>query len=726
MTINLNILIEFRNNELETISIERVLWISPDLKDVVLFNIDKELPHVPTLKSTSELEEVLSTPYASILKFDPYKALNAPEQDYLEKHKKTRDIRWEIIKDYIENEPYIYDPDLLKMMISEMKIKTGKSSKRIYSILREYWRGGKTINALMPNYASSGGRGKPKQLKDKKIGRPSKLYIEEGIQGVNVTDADKELFQVGIKHFYRDKKTTLKKAYDEIMQKYYITGYKTVNGTLVPIALPNDQVPNYRQFLNWYNSTFNAKEKIINKNGETKFHLNHRPLLGDATNKAGGPGDIFEIDATIGDIYLVSEIDRSRIIGRPVIYIVKDVYTRMVVGVYVGLEGPSWLAAMMALENTTTNKKEYCKKLGIDIEDEDWPCEHLPKRIKADRGEMESKNADNLVESLGIQIINTPPYRADLKGIVERHFRILNERIKQHWMPGVVHKDFKERGGRDYRLDAKLSLKAFERIIVLTILEHNNSVINGYALQKEMMEVNLLPTPINLWSWGLQHRSGLLKTVDQDLIRLNVMPSKEASVTAEGIVFNKMKYSSGFCLQNGWFEKARIKRWKEIIYYDPRDVQHIYIKTQGNNFIKCQLVEADKRYSQFRLEEVQEQQFVMDINKALNGTSQRQLNIDTNAQIKKIMEQEKKDTNKMNNPDESKAAKLKDIRENRKNEKELMRDIEHWGNTLERDKDKYKAEVIEMTDLIKHSVEDDEDEDYLLNLIIEHDGKEEM
>lgn len=201
------------------------------------------------------------------------------------------------------------------------------------------------------------------------------------------------------------------------------------------------------------------------------------------------------------------------------------------------------------------------------------------------------------------------------------------------------------------------------------------------------------------------------------------MPTREVSITGEGIVFNKMRYSSDFCIENAWFEQARIKRWKEFIYYDPRDIQHVYLKTEGNNFIKCQLVEGDQRYSQFRLEEVQEQQFVMDVNQSLQETFQRQIKIDTDAQIKKIMEDETRDTNEMMNPDESKAARLRDIRENRKNEKEFLRGKEHWGDTLEPDKEQYKAEVIEMKNYINHDNENDED--YLLNLIIQHDEKEE-
>ncbi len=53
MTIHVNTLIEFRNHEMEKIAIERVLWISPDLEDIVLFNIDEEQRYFPTIKSYS-------------------------------------------------------------------------------------------------------------------------------------------------------------------------------------------------------------------------------------------------------------------------------------------------------------------------------------------------------------------------------------------------------------------------------------------------------------------------------------------------------------------------------------------------------------------------------------------------------------------------------------------------------------------------------------------------
>ena len=76
---------------------------------------------------------------------------------------------------------------------------------------------------------------------------------------------------------------------------------------------------------------------------------------------ANGPGSLYQIDATKDDIYLVSRTDRNRIIGRPVVYLVQDVFSRLIAGIAVTLEGPSWLGAMLALENTASDKTPFAK-----------------------------------------------------------------------------------------------------------------------------------------------------------------------------------------------------------------------------------------------------------------------------------------------------------------------------------------------------------------------------
>ncbi|WP_272953158.1 NADH pyrophosphatase zinc ribbon domain-containing protein, partial [Acinetobacter junii] len=40
--------------------------------------------------------------------------------------------------------------------------------------------------------------------------------------------------------------------------------------------------------------------------------------------------------------------DRSKILGRPILYVVIDVFSRMVVGFYIGFHNPSYVVAMQA------------------------------------------------------------------------------------------------------------------------------------------------------------------------------------------------------------------------------------------------------------------------------------------------------------------------------------------------------------------------------------------
>jgi hypothetical protein len=101
-----------------------------------------------------------------------------------------------------------------------------------------------------------------------------------------------------------------------------------------------------------------------------------------------GPGAQYQIDATISDIYLLSQFDASNLIGRPVLHIVVDAFSRMVTGVGISLEGAGWNSAMMAIANMATDKVAFCSEYGIEITENEWPCHHVPAVLRGDRGEL--------------------------------------------------------------------------------------------------------------------------------------------------------------------------------------------------------------------------------------------------------------------------------------------------------------------------------------------------
>ena len=140
----------------------------------------------------------------------------------------------------------------------------------------------------------------------------------------------------------------------------------------------------------------------------------------------------------------------------------------------------------------------------------------LPDAILADRGELLGSQVETLENSFSVRIENAPPYRGDAKGIVERYFHTLQASFKPY-APGVVGKTLvKKRGGKDYRLDAKLTLREFREILVASVLAHNQTHhMEKYDRTSDMPD-DLPMTPLDIWNWGVQHRTGRLRKAPED------------------------------------------------------------------------------------------------------------------------------------------------------------------------------------------------------------------
>lgn len=404
-------------------------------------------------------------------------------------------------------------------------------------------------------------------------------------------------------------------------------------------------------------------------------------------------------------MYLVSSFDRSLIIGRPIVYGVIDVYSRMITGIYVGLEGPSWLGAMMALDNMVMNKVEFCAQYDIAIEESHWPAHHLSEIIIADRGEFEGYSVENLINNLNVKIENTSPYRGDLKGIIERQFRTMNGMIKRK-APGAIQKEYRERGDRDYRLDASLNLDEFTKIIIHLALHHNQKIIDKYPLEKAMIADRLTATPINLWYWGIENKKGRLQTVtDQNVLRLNLLPKGNAKITRAGIRFKGLFYGSEKALNEQWYLKFK-KQSVEVVY-DPRNMNQLFIPhTDGRSFDTCYLLETSAQFKGTFFEEIQFYQDLREELKKEETINQKENTINADVEIESIISQavaQKKSTVPNN---VSKSEKIKDIRVNRQAEKIMNRNDEKFD--LVEKVSKQPTQVIEFTSKNRQSEESHE------------------
>ena len=685
-----NNLIEWINEEGEHL-IERILWIDQDYTIAITINIFVKTGF-PISRRIVDIVDALSDCQAKKTENDPFSHKNLVKDETLsEMEERIRGKAWKLISSLVspENEPSIYYKNSRGSMIKEAvrHFNTGKSEgsrqekngervteKTIYTYLRRYWQRGKTINALLPDYCNSGGRGKTKTAGEKKRGRPRKYAVLPEIgEGRNIDESDKKIFRVSIRSFYEtSKRNPLKTAYKLMLKDYYVQDhYYAEDGSKITKLISPGERPTFTQFKYWYEQEFDIEKALVGRKGEKAYLLENRAVLGTSTAEVIGPGSRFQIDATVADVYIVSSFNPNWIIGRPVVYVIIDVFSRMIVGIYVGLEGPSWLGAMMALVNSATSKVDFCQEYDISITEEEWPCFHVPYTLLADRGELLGSPVEALSNNLHVKIENAASYRADWKGIVESQFRTIHAYVKP-FVPGYIDVDFRKRGGKDYRLDGKLTLKDFTKIVIKCVLHHNNKhYMNSYERQEMMITDNIQPIPIELWNWGIKKRSGRLRSFSEDVIKLNLLPKGRGTVTSRGIRFKGMRYTCEKAIKQKWFENARSNTLDSTnkyldVSYDLRQPNFIYISdADGRGFEKCFLVDSEERYLNQSFEEIEYLHESERRDSKIYEASELQHDVDLATTIEGIVNEAEEWAGQYSDSTLSNAARVSSIRENR-------------------------------------------------------------
>lgn len=653
---------------------QRVIWKDEEYVFLVDLSDEGSLPFMTTV---DELEMGLDTGKLVIIP-DPF-ARTWRDEDIPSSLRVARDKDWDLVQCLWTKEPIaMLTRSTRSKLVRQACDKFLLPKYKVDRLIKRFWQRGMTKNALLLDYNNCGHPGKNRQSTEKKRGRPPQ-YRDPDKVGINIGETELNLFRLVIDTKYRTKqKPTLTDAYNYLLDTYFSTPY-TENGEKKVKRWSKERRPTYTQFRYWYLKEKNEKQDYIDRHSEREFNLKLRELLGDSTSKVSGPGSEYQVDATIADVYLVSSLDRTKIIGRPIVYVAIDTYSRMVAGIYVGLEGPSWVGAMMLIDNIVDDKVAFCRKYDINISEEEWPCQGLPERIIADGGEMEGLNADNLINNLNVEVDITPPYRGDLKGIVERHFRTVNDRIK-HMLPGAIDREYRQRCEEDHRLKAELTVKEFTALMIRDVLWHNKHVMTKYPLSTELHASGVIPKPIVIWRWGMENKKGCFHSFPREIVRLNLLPRAKVSILRQGIKFEGRYYSFGKALAEGWFINP--KRRSEEIAYDPRDISVVYLPTKdGKSFSIANLLEKSEDYANLYWEEARFHNELLAERLEDAADEESQNNADHDMATRAILKNAKLETNKQKRtkPKTSKAQKTKNISSNRLDEKAQRREDEQFN-----------------------------------------------
>ncbi|SFO14875.1 DDE-type integrase/transposase/recombinase [Proteiniclasticum ruminis] len=554
-------------------TIYRVLWIDSEYYVIISMTENK----MPIFITKIELDKKISKG-----KVEEHLVVEIPIQNspIIKKDEEKRESDWNKLKVFLKNEPDIYFKKFRTEQIKKYKHNIGYSEQYINILMKKYWRGGKTNNVFLPQYKNCGAPGKNRGENGLKRGRPSKYT-----GGVNVTEKWKNEFSKALNKYYYSK------SKNSITMTYHLMRKDVLERGI-------EDIPTVGQFRYWFLKNRRVKSEIVSRYSGKKYLRDYRPLLGNNSDTLPG---VFEIDAHIGDVYLTSDFNRKYIIGRPTVYIAIDKFSRIICGMYVGFDS-SYSNAAMALKNCVSDKVEFCKHYGIPIEPEQWPVAALPNKLVADRGEIEGTSIENLIESLGIEVELMPSSRADLKGIVEGFFNLTNSHIKS-LLPGKIDLDGRERGDGDYRKSATLTMREYTAIIIHTILYYNNCLLMNYNRTPKMIEDDLVPTPINLWNWGLENFGANIRYGSQEVI-LALMTKAEASITRRGIKYKSMYYASSSLTKNGYFDRGANKLKKVHIYLDSRNLSYIYIENPYSMSIeKCELLPTSHKFKDKSIED---------------------------------------------------------------------------------------------------------------------------
>ncbi len=576
-----------------------------------------------------------------------------------------RDRIWSLIGDIVTQEPAVFDPTQRKAMLQAKSESTGIAIPNFYRHLGRYWRGGKVPDALLGNYQICGKCRDPYKENATRLGRKKK----KGAAGKTLNVKDLQYFREAITaHYLNGDKLSLEQTYKRLLGEHYTV--KDDTGKSIAPMNPDD-VPSRQQFFYWYRTNRDVLEEAKRRDGENSYNLKNRAELGRTETHVYGPGMASQIDATTADIYLVSRDDRGAIIGRPTMYFLMDSLSHIVTGMNISLDPPSWNNAARTILNAIENKVDFCKRYGISISEEEWPCQNIPSVILGDRGEMESKLSDALVKHLGITIQNAPPYRGDLKGIIEKHFDLIN--IDMASLPGKVKKDFGERCTEDYRLNATLDIFQFTAIIIRCVLQYNNyHYMKEYRKTPQMRQLHVKPIPRDLWNYGIRYMSGGLRAMNREYVRYHLLPKGEASITKRGIQFDGRFYSCEQAEQEKWFDVARTQHsWKVTCAYDPRDAALIYVSPAANSMpVECHLMENDWAYEGLVGEEAAYMREADSTEAAAYAPTEDFHYV----QLDEFIQETRKEAKRLaaGSSSRSKAARIAEIQSNRKKEKETI------------------------------------------------------
>ncbi|MDD5544886.1 MAG: transposase, partial [Acidobacteriia bacterium] len=275
------------------------------------------------------------------------------------------------------------------------------------------------------------------------------------------------------------------------------------------------------------------------------------------------------VDHTLLPVMIVHEVSRQSI-GRPWVTFAIDVFSRVILGMYLTLDAPSAMSAGMCISHAVLGKEKWLA--GLDLKTVEWPCWGVMGSLHMDnarefRGNMLKAACDEYNIDLLLRPVKTPHYGAH----IERLMGTVSERLKH--LPGATFSGPEEKGEYDSEGKATMSHAELEKWLVLFVAWYHKHLHSGIGT-----------TPLQRWREGLlgtKSRPGRglpARRLDEEKVRIDFMPFEERTVQDYGVVIDDIHYFHD--VLRPWVNMPDPEHPKRKMSFrfrrDPRDVSRLY------------------------------------------------------------------------------------------------------------------------------------------------------
>lgn len=576
---------------------------------------------------------------------DPYAMLRARSVEG-KTEKKARE-RYRIIEPIVKDTGKLIDSHSRRQRIEEAQKQNKIALMTVYRLLNTWLKKGQSPNAMIPEYG--------KNTKDRVTKTKSGPYSEVSAKVPPSNEEVRSEFDKAChKYLLKPKHLSVKKAYVAFLGDYSKKHPEKAKETL----------PTIYQFKHYYNRNYPPQVRRQKQNDTITFNKDIRALTGSTYDIAESVGSIWEIDSTVADVNLVKSDDRTKPIGRPIIYSVVDVYTGMIVGVHVGLESAQYKTAAQALFNAMTDKVEFCRAHHVEITADEWPCSGIPRCIVADNAELSGKQIEHFARCYGTAISTTPSYRGDAKGTVESSIGLVQSELKGILTGEPDKRVLKKAGARDARLEATLTIEEYTELVIRSILIVNRRIRDKTP---KGFPSTLAPTPLTLWNLSSSRgRVELIKVTNVEQLRISLLPHKEVSVSRNGFRVEGISYLCNKAVAKGYLDRSdQPDHRKMLLAMDPSLVDRAWLIPDLNYPLDswdCELAPNSEHLQSMSWEEAKE--YLKQSAKSV-AQADRQTNLYAAEQASKQRELVKKSKQLTPKSNLSKAQRIASIKSSR-------------------------------------------------------------